>query len=150
MQQSVALIRARWHEHVVDQAVTGFVQEFEKLRPGVDVETFDVPGALEMPLLARRLARTGQYAVIVAAAFVVDGGIYRHEFVAQAVLDGLMRAGFDTDVPVLSLSLTPHQYQPAPEHDAFFAEHFALKGAEGARAADMIMRRWAETASPSA
>jgi 6,7-dimethyl-8-ribityllumazine synthase len=58
-------------------------------------------------LLSRDLAATGRYAAVVAAAFVVDGGIYRHEFVAQAVVDGLMRAGMDTGVPVLSVSLTP-------------------------------------------
>lgn len=145
-QNSVALIRARWHQDVVDQAVDGFIREFAALRPEFAVESFDVPGALEMPLLARRLARTGRYAAVVAAAFVVDGGIYRHEFVAQAVIDGLMRAQFETDVPVLSISLTPHQYQPTAEHDAFFSAHFAAKGAEAAQAADMIIRRWAETA----
>ena len=60
-----------------------------------------------LPLLARDLAMTGRYGAVAAAAFVVDGGIYRHDFVAQAVVDGLMRAGLDSGVPVLSVSLTP-------------------------------------------
>jgi 6,7-dimethyl-8-ribityllumazine synthase len=145
-QTSIALIRARWHHTVVDRAVDGFTTEFAALRPDFTVDLFDVPGALELPLLARRLARTGRYAAVVAAAFVVDGGIYRHEFVAQAVIDGLMRAQFETDIPVLSVSLTPHQYQPTAEHDAFFSEHFVAKGAEAAQAADTIIRRWTETA----
>ena len=45
-----------------------------------------------MPLHAKLLAKTGRYAGIVAAALVVDGGIYRHEFVAQSVVSGLMQA----------------------------------------------------------
>ena len=73
-----------------------------------------------------------------AAAFVVDGGIYRHDFVAQAVVDGLMRAGMDSDVPVLSVSLTPHQYQETEHHTAIFKAHFVEKGREAARAALMI------------
>ncbi|KAA9155229.1 6,7-dimethyl-8-ribityllumazine synthase [Microbacterium lushaniae] len=146
---SVALIRARWHHEIVDQAVAGFTRELGQLRPDTLIETFDVPGALELPLFARRLARTGRYAAVVAAAFVVDGGIYRHDFVAQAVIDGLMRAQFDTDVPVMSVSLTPHHYQPTAEHDAFFSAHFVAKGAEAARATDMILQRWDETASPT-
>ena len=42
---------------------------------------------------------------VAAAAFVVDGGIYRHDFVAQAVVTGLMQAGLETGIPVLSVSL---------------------------------------------
>ncbi|WP_204322835.1 6,7-dimethyl-8-ribityllumazine synthase, partial [Streptococcus pneumoniae] len=66
------------------------------------VDLFEVPGAFEIPLQAKLLARTGRYAAIVAAGFVVDGGIYRHEFVADAVISGLMRVQMDTDVPVIS------------------------------------------------
>jgi len=88
--------------------------------------------------MARDLALTGRYAAVAAAAFVVDGGIYRHDFVAQAVVDGLMRAGLDTGVPVLSVSLTPHHYQETEHHSAIFRAHFVEKGREAARAALMI------------
>ncbi|WP_422030170.1 6,7-dimethyl-8-ribityllumazine synthase [Roseovarius sp.] len=129
-----AFIKANWHAEIVDQALAGFCE----LIPESEVDVFDVPGAFEMPLLARDLARTGRYAAVAAAAFVVDGGIYRHDFVAQAVVDGLMRAGMDSDVPVLSVSLTPHQYQETAHHTAIFKAHFVEKGREAARAALMI------------
>ncbi|MEQ9674860.1 MAG: 6,7-dimethyl-8-ribityllumazine synthase [Roseovarius indicus] len=129
-----AFIKANWHAEIVDQALAGFCE----LIPREQVDVFDVPGAFEMPLLARDLARTGQYAAVAAAAFVVDGGIYRHDFVAQAVVDGLMRAGMDSDVPVLSVSLTPHQYQETEHHTAIFKAHFVEKGREAAQAALMI------------
>ena len=99
------------------------------------IDVFDVPGAFEMPLLARDLAASGKYAAVAAAAFVVDGGIYRHDFVAQAVVDGLMRASLDTGVPVLSVSLTPHQYQDTDHHNAIYRTHFVDKGREAAQAA---------------
>ena len=129
-----AFIKANWHADIVNRALDGFCE----LIPASQVDVFDVPGAFEMPLLAKTLAETGQYAAVAAAAFVVDGGIYRHEFVAQAVVDGLMRAGMDTGVPVLSVSLTPHNYQETEHHDALFRAHFVEKGREAARAALMI------------
>ena len=91
-----------------------------------------------MPLLARDLANTGRYAAVTAAALVVDGGIYRHDFVAGAVVDGLMRAGMDSGVPVLSVSLTPHHFQDTDHHNAIYAAHFVDKGREAAQAALMI------------
>lgn len=129
-----AFIKANWHADIVDRALDGFCE----LIPADQVDVFDVPGAFEMPLLARNLAETGRYAAVAAAAFVVDGGIYRHDFVAQAVVDGLMRAGMDSGVPVLSVSLTPHQYQETEHHNAIFQAHFVEKGREAARAALMI------------
>jgi 6,7-dimethyl-8-ribityllumazine synthase len=129
-----AFIKANWHADIVERALEGFCE----LIPAEQVDVFDVPGAVEMPLLARDLAASGRYAAVAAAAFVVDGGIYRHEFVAQAVVDGLMRAGMDSGVPVLSVSLTPHQYQETDHHRQIYRAHFVEKGREAARAALMI------------
>ncbi len=131
-----AFVKANWHADIVTRALDGFVT----LIPPSQVDVFDVPGAFEMPLLARDLAQSGRYGAVTCAAFVVDGGIYRHDFVAQAVVDGLMRAGLDTGVPVLSVSLTPHQYQDTAHHNAIFAAHFAEKGREAAEAALAISR----------
>ncbi|MBM0206240.1 6,7-dimethyl-8-ribityllumazine synthase [Micromonospora sp. STR1s_5] len=131
-----AFIKAAWHADVVDHALKGF----REVIPADQVDVFDVPGAFEMPLLARGLAATGRYAAVAAAALVVDGGIYRHDFVAQAVVDGLMRAGLDSGVPVLSVSLTPHQYREASHHQDIYRAHFVTKGREAAEAALMIVR----------
>lgn len=138
-----AFIKANWHAEIVNQALDGFCE----LIPAEQVDVYDVPGAFEMPLLARDLAATGRYAAVAAAAFVVDGGIYRHEFVAQAVVDGLMRAGMDSGVPVLSVSLTPHQFQETEHHVQIYRAHFVEKGREAARAAMMIRRLRASIAA---
>jgi 6,7-dimethyl-8-ribityllumazine synthase len=126
-----AFIKAGWHADIVDQALAGF----SSVIPAEDIDVYDVPGAFEMPLLARDLANTGQYAAITCAALVVDGGIYRHDFVAQAVVDGLMSAGLETGVPVLSVSLTPHHFQESAHHIGIYKEHFVTKGMEAAKSA---------------
>lgn len=135
-----AFIKAKWHADIVDRALDGFLQ----LIPADQVDVYEVPGAFEMPLLARDLAATGRYGAVTCAAFVVDGGIYRHDFVAQAVVDGLMRASLDTGVPVLSVSLTPHHYQETDHHNAIYREHFVEKGREAANAALMISKTRSE------
>jgi 6,7-dimethyl-8-ribityllumazine synthase len=131
-----AFVKAQWHADIVDRAFDGFTEKI----PAAQVDVIDVPGAFEMPLMARDLAASGRYAAVICAAFVVDGGIYRHDFVAQAVVDGLMRAGLETGVPILSVSLTPHHYQETDHHSAIFREHFVAKGREAAEAALGILK----------
>ncbi len=140
-----AFIKAAWHADIVDRALAGFCEVI----PETEVDVFDVPGAFEMPLLARDLARTGRYGAVACAAFVVDGGIYRHDFVAQAVVDGLMRAGMDSGIPVLSVSLTPHHYQETGHHNAIYRAHFVEKGREAARAAMGIVKARSSVMAPA-
>lgn len=134
MPAAVAFVQATWHRELVDRARHGFEQEYGVSGSGGVVDTFEVPGAFEIPLHAKRLALTGRYSAIVAAALVVDGGIYRHEFVETAVIDGLMRVQLDTDVPVFSVVLTPHHFHEHADHIKFFSEHLETKGVEAARA----------------
>ena len=137
----VAFIQSCWHRDIVDQCRVSFVSEIvAKGLPESEIAFFEVPGAFEIPLQAKLLARTGRYAAIVAAGLVVDGGIYRHEFVAHAVIDGLMRVQLDTDVPVLSAVLTPHHFHEHATHQDFFRQHFVTKGAELAQACWLTMQ----------
>jgi 6,7-dimethyl-8-ribityllumazine synthase len=129
-----AFVKANWHAEIVDQALAGFCE----LIPAAQVDVIDVPGAFEMPLMAQKLAGTGAYGAVICAALVVDGGIYRHDFVASAVVDGLMQAGLSTGVPVLSVSLTPHHFQETAHHIGIFKAHFVEKGREAARAVLML------------
>lgn len=138
-----AFVKANWHAEIVNRALDGFCE----LIPAELIDVYDVPGAFELPLIARDLAASGRYAAVVAAALVVDGGIYRHDFVAQAVVDGLMRAAMDTGVPVLSVSLTPHHYRDTDHHFQIYRSHFVEKGREAATAALMIGKTRASLAA---
>jgi 6,7-dimethyl-8-ribityllumazine synthase len=137
----IAFIQASWHRDIVEQCRPSFVAEIRELGYlESDIDFFDVAGAFEIPLQAQRLAQTGQYAAVVAAALVVDGGIYRMEFVAEAVISGLMQVQLSTGVPVLSAVLTPHHFHSGEEHQQFFLQHFQVKGAEVARACASTIR----------
>jgi 6,7-dimethyl-8-ribityllumazine synthase len=132
----IAFVQSCWHKDLVDQSRSAFVAEIERFGIAADsqIDFFEVTGAFEIPLHAMRLAKSGIYDAIVAAGLVVDGGIYRHEFVADAVIGGLMRVQLDTGVAVISAVLTPHHFHEHETHRAFFFEHLETKGAEAARA----------------
>jgi 6,7-dimethyl-8-ribityllumazine synthase len=136
----IAFVQSGWHRDIVDRCRTSFIEEMERLGHAPrQIDFFEVAGAFEIPLHAKLLARSGKYDAIVAAGLVVDGGIYRHEFVAQAVINALMQVQLETEVPVLSAVLTPHHFHSHAEHQEFFHQHFVVKGKEAARAcADVI------------
>lgn len=128
----LAFVQSMWHDDIVDRAKDGFTE----VAGGVaEIEYFSVPGAFEIPLFARSLADTGRFEGIIAAGFVVDGGVYRHEFVADAVINGLMRVQLDTSVPVFSCVLTPQLFHEHDDHVRFFTDHMVGKGREAARSA---------------
>lgn len=131
----VAIVAASWHREIVSQATDAVRAEFARApHPPDPPDLYEVPGAFEIPLHAQRLARSGRYDAIIACGLVVNGGIYRHEFVAAAVIDGLMRVQLDTGIPVFSAVLTPRDFHEHEEHRRFFTAHFVTKGTEVARA----------------
>ncbi len=133
--QRVAFVQSAWHRDVVEACRVAFLGEIEArgiARAQVDV--FEVPGSFEIPLHAQLLAKTRRYTAIVAAGLVVDGGIYRHEFVADTVIKALMDVQLRTEVPVFSAVLTPQQFHESAVHFEFFRKHFAIKGIEVAEA----------------
>ena len=143
----IAYVQAAWHTEITDRCKEAFMTELA--RNGHDpreVEFFSAPGSLEIPLMAKKLATTGKYAAVCASGLVVDGGIYRHEFVAHAVLQGIVQASLDTGVPVLSAVLTPHHFHEHATHQDFFREHMAIKGQELAHACLSIIENLAAVA----
>ncbi len=131
----IAFVQACWHEDIVDQSRDAFVSRLvESGYCKQKIDLFKVPGSFEIPLKCKQLANSGKYEIIVTAGLIVDGGIYRHEFVASAVIDGLMQVQLQTDVPILSVVLTPKEFNNGEEHRKFFFEHFKKKGREAADA----------------
>jgi len=144
----IAFIQACWHRDIVDQCKASFLDAIQAQGfSRDDVDLYEVAGAFEIPLHAKLLAQRGDYAAIVAAGLVVDGGIYRHEFVAQAVISGLMQVQLETGTPVLSAVLTPHHFHSGEEHTKFFREHFVVKGVEAATACADTIRKVAALAN---
>ncbi|MEX0582139.1 MAG: 6,7-dimethyl-8-ribityllumazine synthase [Sneathiella sp.] len=136
----IAIIQANWHADIVHEASKSFIKDLVDY--GYDANGFDihdVPGSLEIPLMAKKLSQAGRYDLIMATGLIVDGGIYRHDFVAKTVLDAMMQVQLDCGVPILSVVLTPHHFQETDAHRNFFREHFIIKGQEAAKACRMTL-----------
>lgn len=133
--QKIAFMQAAWHGDIVGQCREAFL---ENMPAEHTVEIIDVPGSLEMPLMCKKLAETNDYKIICCAGFVTDGSIYRHDFVAHAILQGFINVQLQTGVPVLSAVLTPQEPFAEdgsnPEQHKFFFNHMAVKGEELASA----------------
>lgn len=107
-----AVIASRWNGAIVDVLVEGARAAFAQHGvTGVALDVLRVPGAWELPVLARRLAADGGYAAIVALGCVVRGETRHYEHVADQCAAGLMRVALDTGVPVMNGVL-------AVEHEA--------------------------------
>jgi len=137
----IAFIQAGWHGEIVDRCREGFAARLSELGLAENqVDYFKMPGAFELPLKCKQLLDSGDYAMTVAAGFVVDGGIYRHEFVAQSVVNALMQVQLELGLPVLSAVLTPKEFdEENASHQKFFFDHMLIKGREAADAAHSLL-----------
>ncbi|RBW49816.1 6,7-dimethyl-8-ribityllumazine synthase [Marinobacter sp. F3R11] len=133
--QKIAIVSSGWHKSIVGNAVKASKEYFEKHGViGDKIALYELPGAFELPLYVKKLIQRGKFDAIIACGFVVNGGIYKQEYVASAVIDGLMRVQLESGVPVFSAVLTPHYFHEHEDHIDFFSQHFIKKGTEVAEA----------------
>jgi len=94
----VAVVAGTWHEEVT----TGLLAGAERCLAAYSVSgatIIRVPGAFELPVVARELALKG-YDAVVAFGVVIRGGTPHFDFVCNAATDGLTRVALDTGVPI--------------------------------------------------
>jgi 6,7-dimethyl-8-ribityllumazine synthase len=102
-----ALVAARFNQLIVESLVVGAREGL--LRHGVAEEAIDlirVPGSFEIPVVAQRLARSGQYAGIVCLGAVIRGDTDHYDHVAGTATSGIARVALDTGIPVVFGLLT--------------------------------------------
>jgi len=97
----VAIVAARYNEAIVSALLQGAIDIWRQ-RGGEERELFvaRVPGAFELPVVARRLIASGRYEAIVALGCVIRGDTPHFEYVAGECARGLQQASCDTGVPV--------------------------------------------------
>ena len=145
----VVIAAARFNRLVTDLLVSGAVEELR--RHGVeqaDVDLAWVPGAVELPLAAERLAATGRYAGVVAIGAVVRGSTPHFDHVAGQAAAGLAAVTRATGVPVAFGVLTCDTMEQALDRAGGKAGN---KGAEAAVAAieqANVLREAAKVPSP--
>jgi 6,7-dimethyl-8-ribityllumazine synthase len=109
-----AIVAARFNALVTEALLAGCRDAFS--RHGVAEDRLDliwVPGSFEIPLVARRLAASGQYAAVVCLGCVIRGETGHYEHVAGQAAAGVLQAGLATGVPVVFGILTTETVEQA-------------------------------------
>jgi 6,7-dimethyl-8-ribityllumazine synthase len=94
----VALCVARFYTELADKLEEGARAALDEAG-ATTVETFSVPGAFELPLLAKYAAESGRFDAVVCLGAVIRGETDHYDYVCGAAAEGIARVGLDTGVP---------------------------------------------------
>ena len=113
---SLAIVVSRFNRLVTERLLAGAHDALA--RHGVDQEKVDVawvPGSLELPLAARRLAERGRYDAIVCLGAVIRGETPHFDYVASQAAAGISRVALDSGVPTIFGVITANTLEQALE-----------------------------------
>jgi len=127
---SFALVVSRFNSFVVDSLQAGAIDAL--VRHGVSADKITVvkvPGAFELPLVAKRLAESGKYDAVIALGAVIRGATPHFDYVAGECAKGLGQVGLQSNLPVVFGVLTVDSIEQAVERAGTKAGN---KGADAA------------------
>lgn len=112
----VAIVVSRFNEFITSKLLGGAVDALK--RHGVeeaDVSVTWVPGAFEIPMIAKKLARTGNYDAVITLGTVIRGATPHFEYVSGEVAKGVANLGMQEEIPVIFGVLTTDTIEQAIE-----------------------------------
>ena len=128
-----AIVVGRWNAFVVESLVNGAVDSLTRHGvPEEDITIVRCPGAFEIPLTVKKVAKTQRFDAIIALGAVIRGGTPHFEFVANECVKGLSQVNLDQEIPVSFGVLTVDTIEQAVERAGTKAGN---KGEEAAMAA---------------
>ena len=114
--QKIAIVAGRFNEIITNKLLGGAVAAFK--RHGGEEENIDlawVPGAFEIPLVAKKLAESKKYDAVVCLGAVIRGATPHFDMVANETTKGIAAAGLQTGVPIIFGVLTTDNIEQAVE-----------------------------------
>jgi 6,7-dimethyl-8-ribityllumazine synthase len=115
----IGVIASRFNEFVVSGLVKGAISAWERHGGNAaDLLIARVPGAFELPVVARQLAKSGKYEAVVALGCVIRGDTAHFEYVAGECARGLQNVSVETGIPVVFGVLTTETVEQALERAA--------------------------------
>lgn len=112
----IGIVAARFNEFIVSKLIGG--AEDALVRHGVetdDIELAWVPGAFEIPMIARKMAKSGKYDAVLCLGAVIKGSTSHYDYVCAEVSKGIAQVGLETGVPTLFGVLTTDNIEQAIE-----------------------------------
>ncbi len=112
----VGIVASRFNSFIVQKLLDGAVDGL--VRHGVEESNIDaawVPGAFELPLIAKKMAKSGKYDAVICVGAVIRGSTSHYELVCNETAKGLAMVGLETDVPVMFGVITTENIEQAIE-----------------------------------
>ena len=112
----VGLVASRFNEFIVSKLVSGAIDGL--VRHGVDDDDISlmwVPGAFEIPVMAKKMAESGKFDAVICLGAVIRGATSHYDYVCNEVSKGVAQVGLATGVPVLFGVLTTENIEQAIE-----------------------------------
>jgi 6,7-dimethyl-8-ribityllumazine synthase len=131
--EKFCIVVSRFNEFISGKLLSGALDELK--RHGVGDSNIDVvwcPGAFEIPLIAKKCAKTGKYSAVITLGAVIKGSTSHYDYVCAEVSKGVASVGLETGVPVIFGVLTTDNIEQAIERAGTKAGN---KGADAAKSA---------------
>jgi 6,7-dimethyl-8-ribityllumazine synthase len=128
---NVAIVISRFNHDITQKLLTGAVERLQEL--GFHARQITIiwaPGAIEIPITAQRLAKTGKFEAIISLGAVIRGETSHFDYICQQVSQGCQQVALSHNVPVIFGILTVEDEQQACERTG------GKQGHAGRRAAD--------------
>ena len=110
------MVVSRFNDFITDRLLGGAVDALE--RSGAkdeDIEVVKVPGAFEIPLIAKKMAATGKYSAVICLGAVIRGATPHFEYVSAEVSKGIAAVSIETEIPVIFGIITTDTIEQAIE-----------------------------------
>lgn len=111
-----ALIVSRFNDFITEKLANGAIDALR--RSGAkdeDIDVVKVPGAFEIPLIAKKVAKTGRYNAIICIGAVIRGATPHFEYVSAEVSKGVAMVGLESEVPIIYGIVTTDTIEQAIE-----------------------------------
>ena len=131
--EKFCIIVSRFNEFITSKLLSGAVDELK--RHGVKEDNIDIvwcPGAFEIPIIAKKCAKTKKYNAIITLGAVIKGSTSHYDYVCAEVSKGVASVGLETEIPVIFGVLTTDNIEQAVERAGTKAGN---KGSDAAKSA---------------
>jgi 6,7-dimethyl-8-ribityllumazine synthase len=129
----IAVVAARFNSDIVDELVNGCMRRFNEMGiEGSRVEIYRVPGAFELPVAAKMLARTHRFSSIVCLGCIVRGDTPHFDYVAGEAARGIQEVALTEMIPTIFGVLTTDNEQQARERIGGKHGHYGERAADSA------------------
>jgi 6,7-dimethyl-8-ribityllumazine synthase len=123
----IGIVRSRFNQEIGDALIQACISELQECKVAADdIAVKTVPGALEAPLMLKKMASSGRFDGLVALGCIIRGDTYHFEIVANESARCISDIQIDTGIPIANAILTTENEQQAKDR-------MIIKGTEAAQ-----------------